>query len=113
MKTPCEFSMWYIVPYIRSHIAQSMIHDLGMKQAHAARKLGVTDAAVSQYLSGKRARTVEDEDWLLEEIRMSTKIIFDSDDEEDISQEICRVCRLIQNSTFMEKLAQGSRGKCL
>jgi len=89
-----------------------MVQDLGMKQAHAARKLGVTDAAVSQYLSGKRAKTEMDEEWLLEEIRVSAKIMSDSDKEETISQEICRVCKLVQDSTFMEKLAEGSCGKC-
>lgn len=112
MKAPCEFSMWYIVPYIRSRVAQSMVRDLGMKQAHAARKLGVTDAAVSQYLSGKRAKTEMDEDWLLEEIRVSAKIMSDADKEETISQEICRVCKLVQDSDFVKKLAEGSCGKC-
>ncbi len=112
MKAPCEFSMWYIVPYIRSRLAQSMVKDLGMKQAYAARKLGVTDAAVSQYISGKRAKTEMDEEWLLEEIRMSARLISDSDKDEVISQEICRVCKLVQNSSFMDKLAQGSCGKC-
>ncbi len=112
MKTPCEFSMWYIVPYIRSRVAQSMVQDLGMKQAHAARKLGVTDAAVSQYLSGKRAKTEMDEAWLIEELRTSAKTISNTEKEEDIGLEICRVCKLVQESDFMDKLAQGSCGKC-
>ena len=112
MKTPCEFSMWYIVPYIRSRVAQSMVKDLGMKQAHAARKLGVTDAAVSQYLSGKRAKTEMDEDWLLDEIKVSAKTISDTENNMDISREICRVCKLVQDSNFMDKLAAGSCGKC-
>ncbi len=112
MKTPCEFSMWYVVPYIRSRVAQSMVTDLGMKQAHAARKLGVTDAAVSQYLSGKRAKTEMDEQWLLDEIKVTAKAISMAETETDVGKEICRVCKLVQNSNFMEKLNSGACGRC-
>ena len=112
MKTPCEVSMWYVVPYIRSRVAQSIVNDLGLKQAYAARKLGVTDAAVSQYLSGKRAKANMAEEWLENEIKQSAKVIAEADDEAIITKEICRVCKMVQDSNLVDKLVEGACNRC-
>lgn len=112
MKTPCEISMWYVVPYIRSRVAQSIVNDLGLKQAYAARKLGVTDAAVSQYLSGKRAKSDMGEEWLGMEIKKAAKLIADTDDEAVITKEICRVCKMVQDSDLVDKMVEGACNRC-
>ena len=112
MKTPCEVSMWYVVPYIRSRVAQSIVNDLGLKQAFAARKLGVTDAAVSQYLSGKRAKSDLGEEWLELEIKAAANKIVETDDEVAITMEICRVCKMVQDSKLIDKLVEGACNRC-
>ena len=104
MKTPCEFSMWYVVPLIRSRITQYMVNELGMQQSHVAKKLDLTDAAVSQYLSGRRAKTEPIEEWLSEHIGDVATTIAETEDKKVISEEICRVCRIIQASDYREKI---------
>lgn len=54
MVLPCEIAANKIVPSIKAKLAKKLKKS-GMKQKEIARLLGVTTAAVSQYLSGKRA----------------------------------------------------------
>lgn len=112
MKTPCEVSMWYVVPYIRSHLAISMVKDLDLKQAEAARMLGVTNAAVSQYLSGKRGRSTLEDEKITAEIRRSAAKIVGAGDDGVVVTEICRLCKLIAASGLTSKLHDGGCGNC-
>ena len=54
MKIPCELVVWYVLPTIRREVARELVNSHGMSQAEVARKFGVTDAAISQYLKKKR-----------------------------------------------------------
>jgi predicted transcriptional regulator len=96
-RTPCEHILWNGLPVIRKEIAESMISDYGLNQKEAAEKLGMTPAAVCQYLSKKRGNTAIDNEELLKEISLSAERII-QDKEADVIQETCRICKL-----FMEK----------
>jgi hypothetical protein len=52
---PCESAVKYKVPAIKAELARKLKKQ-GKSQKEIAAILGVTEAAVSQYLSGKRAR---------------------------------------------------------
>jgi hypothetical protein len=96
-RTPCEYILWNGLPVIRKEIAESMISNFGLNQKEAAEKLGMTPAAVSQYLSKKRGNTAIENEELLKEITLSAERII-SQEEVDVIEETCRICRL-----FMEK----------
>jgi len=51
---PCESAVKYKVPAIKAELARKLKKE-GKSQKDIAKLLGVTEAAVSQYLSGKRA----------------------------------------------------------
>lgn len=55
---PQEIEVWYIIPAIRGEFAREMERK-GIKQAEIARKLNITRAAVSQYISKKRASEIK------------------------------------------------------
>src|SRR3989338_8090782 len=69
---PQEIEVWYIIPAIRRELTKSMI-DLGLTQKQVAKRMGITEAAVSQYLSFKRAKEVVFSNAVLDEIRKSAK----------------------------------------
>jgi hypothetical protein len=46
--------MWYGLPVIRKEIAATMINNFGLNQKETAKKLGITPAAVCQYMSKKK-----------------------------------------------------------
>lgn len=55
MKTPCELVVGKIMPALRATVVKELSSKYHMKQADIARKLGITQASVSQYLSSSRA----------------------------------------------------------
>jgi uncharacterized protein len=92
-RTPCEYIMWNGLPVIRKEIAESMIANFGLNQKEAAEKLGITPAAVCQYLAHKRGNiTIDDQD-LLKEITVSAERLITKTDA-SVIQETCRICRL-------------------
>ncbi len=58
MKAPCELVVWYVLPSIKSDLTKELI-TRGMTQKEVASKLGLTEAAVSQYVKGKRGAKIE------------------------------------------------------
>ena len=96
-RTTCEYMMWNGLPVIRKQIASSMIKDFGLNQKETAEKLGITPAAVCQYLSKKRGKIDITDDELLYEIKVSAQNIIDNGDG-TIIPETCRICKLFRKS---------------
>lgn len=70
IKTPQEIEVWYVIPAVRRELAKTMLA-AGLKQKKVAELLGVTEAAVSQYLSSKRAKGVIFDRKTMGKIRMA------------------------------------------
>ena len=54
MYLPCEIIARYILPVFRSIIAKDLIEKYDLTQVEAAKRLGTTQAAISQYIHSKR-----------------------------------------------------------
>ncbi|MFX0096726.1 MAG: transcriptional regulator [Candidatus Hodarchaeota archaeon] len=54
MGLPCEKVVSAILPLIRAEIAKTLVLDFKLTQIKAAKLLGLTQAAVSQYVTSKR-----------------------------------------------------------
>jgi len=73
---PQEIEVWYIIPALRRELAKTMIEDFNLTQKAVAKHMCLTEAAVSQYQSSKRAKEVIFTEAVLSEIKRSaTKII--------------------------------------
>ena len=103
MKMPCELIVWYMLPAIRSAIAESMIKDYKLKQTEVAQRLGVTDAAISQYLSSKRGKIVIKDPKIKKYIKESTKRIINGK-QNDIFVETCKICDILKNTKLLAEL---------
>ncbi len=55
MKTPCELVVGKILPSLRAAVVKELSAKYHMKQSDIAKKMGITQASVSQYLSSARA----------------------------------------------------------
>lgn len=55
MKTPCELVVGKILPALRASVVKELSGKHHMKQSEIAKRLGITQASVSQYLSATRA----------------------------------------------------------
>ncbi len=89
----CEIIVQYVLPAIRAEMAVRM-KDEGISQAQIARILGVTPAAVTQYVKSKRGTADQDTEVLkaidsyLEEYKGNP---------EELSVHLCDVCNKIKS----------------
>ena len=95
-RTPCEYMMWNGVPVIRKEIAESMVNDFDLSQKEAAEKLGITPAAVCQYLSKKRGKIKIVDKIVLKEIKISANRII-KHEQAVVIIETCRICKMLRN----------------
>ena len=71
---PQEIEVTYIIPSLRRELAKVMKVS-GLTQREIAKKLMVTEQAVSQYFSSKRASTVEFNKKIENEIKRVSKTL--------------------------------------
>jgi uncharacterized protein len=56
---PQEIEVWYIIPAVRRELSITLAEKYKLKQKEIAKILGTSEAAVSQYLSKKRANEIK------------------------------------------------------
>ena len=104
MDPQCEIVGKYVLPIFRSMLAKELVQKFNLSQTEAAKKLGTTQAAVSQYLSSKRAyKGIEHVEEYLPKIQaMATETARKLVDKEISSNEVtldfCSLCE-----TFCKK----------
>ena len=92
---PQEIEVRYILPAIRRELARIFIEEHAFSQKEAAKILGLTEAAISQYRHSKRAKEVVFSDNVVKEIRISAeKILADKTNKQRLIAEMYRVTNL-------------------
>src|SRR3990167_9350120 len=71
---PQEIQVWYIIPALRKELTLEM-KKLGLDQKTIAKIIGVTEAAISQYIKEKRANEIKFDEKTKEEIKKSAQLI--------------------------------------
>lgn len=105
MRFEVEIVCEEILPAVRSIVADRLVEDYGLKQSEVAERIGVTQPAVSQYLSGSRAdRELKKE--LLEDPQVD--ILMDdaaskAAKNEDFSPEVNQVVQNIRDKGIMKE----------
>jgi uncharacterized protein len=106
MKIPCELIVWYVLPSIRRDLARELVEKHHLSQAEVARRFGVTDAAISQYLKAKRGTSKEIEnsgkyEEFKTEVEVAAVRIMNGS---DIVTETCRICEMVKKSGMLVKV---------
>lgn len=101
VKPYCETIAKKVTPAIRALIAIKLSQKYSLTETEVARKLGLTQPAVSHYLHSKRGTE------LLEKLRSDPKInklldiiadmVYENGDAEKIRETLCRTCIEIRN----------------
>jgi predicted transcriptional regulator len=95
MKIECEEAVWFTLPIIRKEFAQCLVKDHGLTQRKTAEKLGITESAVSQYISKKRGDFKIQDSSVQKEIKKSAQRIVEGDIH-IMKIETCRICHLLR-----------------
>ncbi len=105
MRPPCESIVTVVLPAFRSLVARELIERLNLSQVEAARRLGITQAAISQYLSQKRGSHLVSELESVPAIRSAVLKLADniaaarSSPVEDMMV-ICNVCEVLRTNSM-------------
>jgi predicted transcriptional regulator len=89
MKFPCENVVWYVLPAIRSELSKELAKVMSQKEISEI--LGITQAAVSQYVSNKRGSKIEFQDDVMDAIHDLANDIAAGNLDNQASR-ICEIC---------------------
>ena len=92
---PQEIAVRYILPAIRREMAKVLIEKHKFSQKETAKLLGITEAAVSQYLHSKRAKEVVFSQNVVDEIGKSAEIILKDKTKQRVMAETYRISNLM------------------
>lgn len=113
MIQPQEIMVWYVLPAIRSRLAYNLKQYCKHSQKEVAIILKTTEAAISQYLNGKRASNIKFGNEIESIIKESAMRI--SANPQSLREEIQKLCRTIQEKKVLCKIHRNYEpdiGKC-
>ena len=102
MHPRCEVVARYLLPIFRSMVAKELIEKYKFTQVSVAKKLGTTQAAISQYIHSKRGyKGTEQFADILPEIQSlanetAKTIATGKTDTEDIVRKFCELCTILR-----------------
>ncbi|MCW4044771.1 MAG: helix-turn-helix domain-containing protein [Candidatus Bathyarchaeota archaeon] len=100
MPTSCEKAVRYILPLYRAFLAKELIAKYNYTQVAAAKKLGTTQAAISQYVTSKRGhKRIPNSDEIAQLIQdaaaqTAERIANGKMNLEEFDQSFCELCAL-------------------
>lgn len=108
MRTLCETMAMYIIPAVRAMVARDLIEKYRMTQKEAAKRLGMTQPAVSQYkkhLRGIRTKILDNETKIGSMIsQISSSLAKNEMSHEEAAVEICKICKYIRENGLVKKI---------
>ena|SRR3989338_8635175 len=111
---PQEIEVWYIIPAIRKRLAVCMTTHHGASYEKAGGILGISKAAVSQYIKSKRASQVTLHKDAQEEVCKSCELILTN--KHNATEEITRILTFIKKnklpSVVCKKKRHGALAEC-
>jgi len=105
MNAPCEIIVSKILPTIRSELTRELVRTHNLSQRQVAKKLGITESAVSQYLSKKRGHNIVFDEKTTKMIKdLASKKAKQKSDKIATMEEICILCSAMRKSKQVCKI---------
>lgn len=102
---PQEIEVWYLIPALRRELAKIFIKDYSFTQKKSAEILGITNAAISQYLSSKRGEKINFKEKEVKEIKKSAEKIIKKNG--NLIKELYDLCVLLRKSKIICDMHRG------
>ncbi|MEM1514595.1 MAG: helix-turn-helix domain-containing protein [Candidatus Bathyarchaeia archaeon] len=108
MYLPCESIGRHLIPIFRAHVSRELIEKYGFTQIEVAKKIGTTQAAISQYLRLKRGTgDLEQFEEILPIIQstakeIASKIASGEIDLNEVALKFCELCLSIQKKKALK-----------
>jgi len=111
MLVPCEVAVKSVIPAVRAYIAKELTQTYKMKQTEVAFLLGITQTAVSKYVSNVRGRAIKIDhakeiQSLMDET--ASKIADKKISGSQLVLEVCSICEAVRRNGLMCALCERS-----
>ncbi len=87
---PCEIISWHVLPAVRREITSYLVNEKKVPRKIVAKKLGLTEAAICQYLKHKRGGTHKFNEKDLGKIKEMAEMVVNSEKGFD---KMCVICK--------------------
>ena len=108
MKPPCMIVVQHLLPPLRVAISKKMVEEYGLKKTKVSQLMGLTPAAITQYLNQKRG---DDQDFIIQSLKINelvseiTKdLITDESKPDMLLLKMCRICQVARAEGLICKL---------
>lgn len=108
MRPPCEIMVQKVLPAIRVEIARLLMQEYGLQQQDIAKRLGVSKAAISQYVSSKRGADTYFFDNAKEEIKDFAESVASNEDTSKLTEDFCNICKILQTEGWKRRKQSGT-----
>lgn len=114
MTTYCESIARNILPLYRAFVAKELIEKYGYTQVLAAKKLGITQAAISQYVTSKRGQKGTANDKITPSIQAAAVKMAKQLNQNEVSTEefgaaFCELCEHLRNALYFNLVTEKLR----
>jgi len=101
LKPPCTIVVQYILPALRGAIARELVEEYGLSKTEAAERMGMTPAAITQYLNRSRGDTasaiVERSEGVVKIVSDISRDLFQGESLVDVLlMKLCLACRAVR-----------------
>ncbi|MEK6823666.1 MAG: hypothetical protein AABY06_01400 [Nanoarchaeota archaeon] len=86
---PQELEIWYLIPALRRELTKIFISEFKVNQKQISKILGITESAVSQYLSSKRGNELKFSQKEIKEIKKTAQKMIKS---KKANEEFYKLC---------------------
>ncbi|MCW4046793.1 MAG: hypothetical protein NWE99_04425 [Candidatus Bathyarchaeota archaeon] len=109
MLLPCEVGVKTVLPAVKALMARTIVEKHGMKEKQAADILGLSQSAVSRYVTKGRGNIITLEN--VPEVRqlidqMTTFLVFEPHKKKEILELFCSTCEIIRKKGLMCQLCK-------
>lgn len=107
MKLACEVFVNDLLPAVRALLARDLVEEYGLTQREAARRLDMTQPAISQYkneLRGRQIKKLENSKSVSDKIeRLVEDVAEQKIDMEEYDKRFCEICKAAKEDSILEK----------
>lgn len=99
---PQEIEVWYLLPGLRRELVTMLVRECSLTQREAAERMGLTEAAISQYINAKRGMGIEFSVAEKERIRRAAKRL--AQGEQEAMETLYTLCASLRGSRTLCEL---------
>jgi predicted transcriptional regulator len=104
VKFPCELITWFFLPALRRELVIYLVKEKKFTRKKTAQLLGLTEAALCQYLKNKRGKHYKLRGLDLDKVKELGDVLSENASEKNLISGACAICKHIRGKLMLCQL---------